>query len=257
MDSTVDARSAAVAAKAPIGDLGGSWMTGPEEEAATAAAGLDGWQLYFLARHGVLGDVDPDVVTAAAFFFPADVVRSEWLAARAVMTPGTAVERYLELCHGWGRTRLAGFAAADRLADLAQRVVDGADVTGLPLFAGWRALPAPKDTPARCAHTMQLLREHRGSCHGVAVVASRMAPLLAILTNQGGEQNAQEYGWQPPFPAVSDADRALRLRVEELTDDLVAPAYEGLDRDELAELLDLLRAAHAHAFPDRGLPGGG
>jgi Helix-turn-helix family len=257
MDHTLDARSAAVAAKAPIGDLGGSWMTGPEEEAATVAAGMDGWQLYFLARHGVLGDVDPDVVTAAAFFFPADVVRSEWLAAREVMTPGTAVERYLELCHAWGRTRLAGFPAAGRLADLAQRVVDGADVAGLPLFAGWRALPVPKDAPARCAHLMQLLREHRGSCHGVAVVASGMAPLMAVLANQGGEENAREYGWQPPFPTVTDADRALRHRVEEMTDDLVAPAYEGLDRDELAELLDLLLAAHEHGLPGRGATPGG
>jgi hypothetical protein len=225
-------------------------MSGSEEEAATEAAGLVGWQLYFLGRHGVLGDVDPDVVTAAAYFFPADVVRTQWQAARQVMTPETSVELYVALCHEWGRRRLAGFAGADRLADLAQRVVDTADVAGLPLFAGWRALPVPPDAPARLAHLMQVLREHRGACHGVAVVACALPPLTAVLANQGAEGNAADYGWQPPFPQVTAADRRLRERAEELTDDLVAPAYEGLDRAELAELVALLGEAHRHAFTE-------
>ena len=243
-----DARTVAAAAKAPIGDLGGAWMSGEAEEQATSGAGLEGWELYFLARHGVLGDVDPDVVTAAACFFPADVVRASWSAARERLTPSEAVDRYLRLLHAWGRERLAGFGEAGRLALLAQRVADGADVVGLPLFAGWRAVPLPEDPPARCAHLANVLREHRGACHGVAVVASGLSPLVAILADQGGEANALDYGWQPPFPAVSDADRALRDRVEELTDDLVAPAYEALDRAERAELLALLTAAHQHAF---------
>jgi hypothetical protein len=251
--ASFDARSAAVAAKAAIGDLGGAWMSGPEEESATEAAGLTGWQLYFLGRHGVLGDVDPDVVTAAAYFFPADVVRTEWLAARQVLTPESAVRRYVELCHNWGRRRLAGFADADRLSALAQRVVDTADVAGLPLFAGWRALPVPADAPARLAHLMQLLREHRGACHGVAVVACGLPPLTAVLANQGAEANATDYGWEPPFPEVSAGDRQVRDRAEGLTDDLVAPAYEGLDREELARLVALLQEAHRHAFAEPGV----
>lgn len=244
----LDARAAAVAAKAAVGDLGGAWMVGEAEERATADAGLVGWQLYFLARHGVLGDVDADVVTAVACFFPADVVGENWEAARAVLTPEQAVGRYLELLHGWGRERLAGFAGVGRLADLAERLVDGADVTGLPLFAGWRAVPLPADPPARCAQLMQVLREHRGACHAVAVVASGLPPLTAILANTGGETNARDYGWQPPFPAVSDADRALRARAEELTDDLATAAYDALDRAERDELVALLDAAHRHAF---------
>ncbi len=257
MSVDADARAAAVESKGPIGDLGGNWMTGPEEEAATAAAGMDGWQLYFLGRHGVLGDVDPDVITAAAFFFPADVVRTEWLAARQVMTPETALRTYLALCHQWGQRHLLGFEEADRLSDLAQRVVDTADVAGLPLFAGWRGLPVPTEAPPRLAHLMQLLREHRGACHGVAVVACGLPPLMAVLANRGGPDNAREYGWQPPYPEVTDADRQLRERVEGLTDDLVAPAYEGLDRAERVELLALLAAAHAHAFPGGHVPHGG
>lgn len=256
MTASAAARAAVVEAKGPIGDLGGAWMSSPEEEAASAAAELDGWQLYYLGRHGVLGDVDPDVVLAAAYIFPADHVRAEWATARSVMTPHEALERYLAVCHQWGETRLAGLSDAARLAELGQRVIDASDVIGLPLFAGWRALPVPSgddevSVARRCGHVCQVLREHRGACHGVAMTALQLDPLTAILANpEGGrpEENALEYGWQPPFPVPSDADRALRVEVEELTDDLVARAYDALTRDELAELVHLLNAAHSHVF---------
>lgn len=248
MTASLEARETCVAAKGPIGDLGGAWMSSDAEEQVLEDAGLIDWQLYFLARHGVLGDVDPDVVLAAAFVFPADHLRAEWTTARAVMTPDEGLRRYLALCHLWGRQRLAGFDDLDRLTELGLRVIDSSAVVGLPLFAGWRAVPLPSDPAERCAQVMQVLREHRGSCHGIALAALQMDPLMAILTNQGGEENAREYGWQPPFPVPGDADRELRARVEELTDDLVAAAYDGLTVDEQAELLVLLEAAHSHAF---------
>lgn len=246
--SGMTARETAVAAKGPIGSLGGAWMTSDAEEQATVDAGLEGWQLYFLARHGVLGDVDADVVLASAYVFPADHLRREWEAARKVMEPDAAVARYLDLLHDWGREHLEGFGAAGRLAELGQRVVDASDVVALPLFAGWRALPVPETPGERCAHVCQVLREHRGACHGVALAALQMPPLTAILTNTGGEANALDYGWEAPFPEPTDADRAHRVRVEELTDDVAAPAYEVLDEAERAELVALLEAAHFHAF---------
>jgi hypothetical protein len=236
------------AAKAPIGSLGGAWMAAPAEEAATEAAGLEGWQLYFLGRHGVLGDVDPDVVTAAAYIFPPDRVRSQWGLARRKLMPQEAVEIYAGLCHEWGRAQLSGFTEAVRLADLSQRIIDRVDVVGLPLFAGWRALAQPVDDLARCAHSLQLLREHRGACHGVAMVALGMNPLVAILTNEGGADNAGEYGWERPYPTITNQDHQLRARVEDLTDDLVAPPYAALTPGEQTELLDLLHAASSHAL---------
>ena len=256
MTASEAARNTVLQAKGPIGDLGGAWMGSPEEEAASAAAELPGWQLYFLGRHGVLGDVDPDVIVAAAYVFPADHFRHEWTEARAVMTPHEALERYVAVCHGWGEDRLNGFADAARLAELGQGVIDAADVIGLPLFAGWRAMQVPTGDDARavarrCAHVCQVLREHRGACHCVALAALQLDPLMAILANpEGGrpEANAAEYGWQPPFPVPTDDDRELRGRVEELTDDLVAPAYDALTRDEQAEFVSLLQAAQAHAI---------
>ncbi len=248
MSVSLTVREVAVAAKGPIGSLGGAWMTGQEEEAATEAAGLEGWQLYFLGRHGVLGDVDADVVLAAAYVFPADHLRREWEAARQKMTAAEGLDKYLALCHAWGEDHLADFPGAARLADLGQAVIDASDVVSLPLFAGWRAVPVPSSAGARCAHVCQVLREHRGACHGVALAALQLDPLLAILTNLGGEANAIDYGWQPPFPAPTDDDRALRDRAEVLTDDLVAPAYSALGSPERSEVLELLQAAQAHSL---------
>ena len=252
MTASQQARATAVAAKGPIGDLGGNWMVGEAEEQATADAGMVESQLYFIGRHGVLGDVDTNVILAAAFFFPADHLRREWGVARSLMTPAEGLSRYLAVCHQWGRDRLADFADIDRLAMLGRRVIDSSDVVGLPLFAGWRAVPLPDagtvSGAERCAQVMQVLREHRGACHGVALAALQLDPLMAVLANQGGEENAREYGWEPPFPQVTEPDRALRARVEELTDDLAAIAYDGLSASEQTELVDLLRAAHAHAF---------
>ena len=149
------------------------------EEAASAAAGLDDWQLYFLGRHGVLGDVDVEVIRSAAYVFPpgADLPISG-TAARAVMTPQEATQRYLAVCHQWSRERLAGFAGADRLSELGRRVVEAADIVAMPLLAGWRALEMPRGADAsaeRCGQVCQLLREHRGACHGVALAALNSA----------------------------------------------------------------------------------
>ena len=245
------ARDTAVAAKGPIGDLGGAWMSSELEESASVAAGLDDWQLYFLGRHGVLGDVDAEVVRSAAYVFPRERIAEQWNAARAVMTPQEATQRYLAVCHQWSRQQLADFAGAERLSELGLRVVEAVDIVAMPLLAGWRALEIPTDADAsaeRCGQVCQLLREHRGACHGVALAALNLPPLTAILTNLGGEANAVEYGWRPPFPTPTDADRALRDRVEALTDDIAAVAYEALSADEQAELVSLLNAAHAHAF---------
>jgi hypothetical protein len=232
-------------------------MSSPEEEAAGAAAELPGWQLYFLGRHGVLGDVDPDVVLAAAYIFPADYLRREWMAARGGMTPHEALERYLAVCHTWAESHMTGFPGAARLAELGCRVIEASPVVGLPLFAGWRALPLPQgdDDAAiarRCVHICQVLREHRGACHGLALASLQLDPLMAILANPGGgrgEDNAIEYGWQPPFPTPTDADRELRDRVEQLTDDLVAPAYEALTPEEQAEFVTLLNEARKYSTP--------
>jgi hypothetical protein len=224
-------------------------MSGSEEEAAGRRHGFDGWELYFLGRHGVLGS-DPAAAAAAAYFFPVAHVRSNYERALAVLTPEQAVAEYLMVCHEWGRTHLADFVDVAALADLLEPVVDAAATAGCPLFAAWRTLDRPAEPPARCVHLTHLLREHRGGLYGLAVVASGLDPLTAILTAPGtretSEAHALEYGWAGPYPVVTDNDRERARRAEALSDDLASHAYAVLNDRERDDLVRLLNSAESH-----------
>jgi len=92
----------------------------------------------------------------------------------------------------------------------------------------------------------QVMRELRFGRHCVAVQASGMGPLEAILSGPAGEWNADFFGWAKPYPDVSDLADA-RNEIEAATDRLHAPDLEVLTADERQELRDLAKAARAHA----------
>jgi len=256
--SEPEAYDTVVAAKQVIAGVGGAFMISRYAKAAAVDFGLpDGrWTPYFAGRCGFLGDVDADVVTAAVAFFPPAVVRQGWEESRSVRTGPDAQHgglRYATACHEWGRVRLAGWAGAERFAELGLRVVAAVDVAGLPLFASWRAAALPDDAPARAAQVLQVLREHRGGAHAIAVVASGLTPLESILAGPGGAANAEFFQWGGPFPDLSGATDVIdrRAACEQLTDRIVAPAYAALDHSERDELVTLLSDAAAAAFAPR------
>ncbi len=241
----------AASLKLPVATVGGGFMISRYAKAAATELGLSGiWSSYFAGRCGVLGRVGPEVVTAAVAFYPPAVASAGWLEAVAAVDPHDAAVRYTQACHEWGQARLAGFAGAERLAVLAERVADAVDVAALPLFAAWRAQPKPSEPTARAALAVHVLREHRGGAHAVAVLATGLTPLQAILAGPGGVPNAEFFGWTGPFEDVSGLAEA-RQAAELLTDQIVAPAYATLDEGEQGELAVLLPAAQAHAFPPR------
>jgi hypothetical protein len=208
--------------------------------------GLGRWEFYFGARAGVLGTVDAEVVTAACGFFAPGLVRPAWDAARAAASPDDLVREDVALCIAWARRRLVDLPGLERLAELAARVVDGADATGRVLFAAWRALPDPADDPAaRAALALLRLREHRGAGHLLAVAAEGLTPLGAILAGQGPAKAAAN-GWQPPYPVVTEHDRQRLDGAERRTDALAEAAYQTLDTKERAELVELVQSAHRH-----------
>lgn len=117
-----------------VGDLGARFMLHAETMEAGKEAGYpNGFAYYMAGRGGVLGDVDADVVYAAFMFFNPAVVAKMWNAGIAVAGAGSAARSYAESCARWGRARLGDFDAAERLAELAGRVVDGADVAAAGL----------------------------------------------------------------------------------------------------------------------------
>jgi hypothetical protein len=237
----------AAAAGTLVSSLGGGFMISSQAKAFAKGHGLRGWAAYVVGRGSVLGDVDADVVTAAFGFWPSDVVRESWDAGRAAVPLGEAITGYAAACHEWGRQRYADLDDAGRLAELLSWVVDGCDVAGLPLFAGWRAVDLPGDDPARLNQLLHVAREHRGGTHLLAVLASGLSPLQAVLTGPGGHTNASFFGWEEPFEDVSGHVLA-RSHAEVLTNQLVSPAYDVLGHDERVELLTLLERASQAAF---------
>jgi hypothetical protein len=195
------------------------------------------------------------VVDAALGFLDSDLVRSGWEGGLAVAPLTDTVARYVGVCRAWGRTRYAGLAEADRLADLLERVAVAADAAGSPLFAAWRAQPLPADAPGRVVQLLHVLREHRGGAHLGAVRSVGLRPLEAIVTGPGGPGNATFFGWSAPLPEATDRLRALLARAEEATDAQVGPAYGVLDGAERDDLLRLLAAATAAATAARAEAG--
>jgi hypothetical protein len=123
--------------------------------------------------------------------------------------------------------------------------VISAETAGMPLFAAWRAMPLPDDSPgARAAVLAHLLREHRGQAHLLAIRASGLTPLEAIIAGPDGQAGATAFGWQPPYPAFEPLVRR-RSWAEALTDRIAGDAYRSLPPGERVELVNLLDAAAA------------
>ncbi|SDR01977.1 SCO6745 family protein [Thermostaphylospora chromogena] len=249
-----DPRITAEAVKETIGRLGGGFMISREAKALCERTGLGGREMYFRGRCGVLGEVHADVVASVCVFFEPGHVRESWDGGRAVPA-AEAAGMYAEACDEWGRRRLTGLPEAERLVELLEPVVAAADGYGAPLFAGWRALPLPDDTPARLARLMHLVRELRGGLHAVAVLSVGLTPLEATLAvaHPGnparlpdGPAQARFMRWPEPYPELGPDIVKKRAKAEELTDELVAPAWSVLgdtDRDDLIHLLERIHNA--------------
>jgi hypothetical protein len=241
----VTPEQAAAAAKRAVLELGGAFNNDPKTMRRARQIGLTGWSFYVAGRGGALGDVRADTVAAALGFIALDAVQDGWDAARKVASPFEIAGHNLAECCRWGREHLESFFGLSKLVELAERVVVSAEPAGLPLFAAWRAMPIPEDSPgARAAVLAHLLVEHRAGAHLVAVRASGLTPLEAIVSGPDGVPGATAFGWQPPYPQYEPLVRR-RAWAEALTDRIAGEAYRALDPVERAELVDLLEAALA------------
>lgn len=234
-----------------IQELGGGFMFSREARTYAAETGIDEFfGPYTRGRGGVLGEVDADVVTAAFGFFPGHSVRTAW---ESVSMPAEkAAQRYALVCQEFGRRKLGAFDDAARLAALMETVVAAADPAGAPLFAGWRAMPLPSDPAAQVMQLAHVLRELRGGLHLMAVRASGITPLQAVLVSgsplNDGPGQARWYGWPEPFEEITDDIRDRWQQAESVTDALIAPAFAVLTDTDAADLVRLTAAAHAATF---------
>jgi hypothetical protein len=234
---------AAAMSRDSVQELGGAFAEDPKSLRRARQLGLTGWSFYVAGRGGALGDVRADTVSAALGFISADAVRDGWDTARRVTSPSQVAEQHLAECCRWGLEKLSGYPSLARLIDLTERIVVGADASGLTLFGAWRSMPIPDDGPgARAAVLAKLMLELRGSAHLVAIRAAGLSPLEALIASAEGEAAAVAYGWQPPFPPVGPLLRK-RIRADLMTDRIVGQAYAALEPGERAEVVRLLAGA--------------
>jgi hypothetical protein len=236
----VTPEQAAATAKSGLAGLVGAFAESPQTLRRARLMGLSGWAYHVAARAGALGDVRPETVAAAIGFIAPDAVIDGWEAAAKMISPVEVATWHLhELCR-WGVDNLGDFPRLGRLLELTQRVAYAVDGAGLPLFTAWRAMPVPDESPgAQAAVMLHLLHEHRAAVHVVAVRASGLSALEAIMAGPDGETGAVAFGWQPPYPAPGPLLRRY-IWAEAVADSVAGQAYAHLDRTERVELLGLL-----------------
>jgi hypothetical protein len=220
----------------------------PEPNDAMAALGFGNyWDGYFAGRSAPLGRVPAEVVHAAFYNFADGEVARHIPKVWETTTP--------EAAHA---ARQQGCVAALRriLGDLVE-------TPGLARAAELRALPMPEEPVAQLWHAANMLREHRGDGHIVALVSERIggteAHVLSALDM--GIYPADSFGRIHHLPRArlaevleglrdrglldasghfTNAGRATKTRLESLTDALAQAPYDGLEPRELDQLIALL-----------------
>jgi hypothetical protein len=241
-----------------------TYMATEPTEAVMALGLRNVWDAYFAGRAAPLGRDVPAAVVHALFYSFADgevalhiprvwdTVTPEAATAARERGSVAALRRILG--------DLADTPGVARAADLVVRAGISARTEGRPLYAAVRTLPLPMEPLARLWHGANLLREHRGDGHVAALLTAGIGGTEAHVLHALSEgMPAETFGRVSHLPraqleAVVDGMRARGLvgadgwltaagqqtkeRVETLTDELAAPAYDVLEPDELDQLVE-------------------
>ncbi|WP_432889946.1 SCO6745 family protein [Kribbella sp. CA-245084] len=220
------------------------------------------WDGYFAGRAAPLGMVPAEVVHAVFYnFADGEVARHiPWVWGK--ITPEEAIAVRERGSAAALRQRIGELADSSELAqvaDLATRAAISAPTEGRVLYAGLRALDVPEEPVAKLWHAATLLREYRGDGHNVALVAHGIGGteahvLMALSLGMRAERfgrihhlpkaqlsavvdGLRDRGLVDAAGGFTDAGRETKSRIEALTDELAAPAYDILSADELDQLI--------------------
>lgn len=221
------------------------FMLHPETFGESIAAGYQNPLAGYVAgRGGVLGEANGATVSSVFAVFEPTSLSAMWDEGVAVRGAAGAAQLYWEQVAGFGRKYLSGAQGLDRIAALGEKVIAVTPIAGLPLFAGWRAMPLADDAPARALQVMFVLRELRAGVHFNALTISGIAPIEAHMLNKG-PQYAAMFGWPEPF--ADGADKKDRfVETEQATNRRMAEIFgAALDAAEAEELGRLSTAALA------------
>jgi len=238
-----DMLEAARAAGAPIEQAVAVFMLHPQTFGASIAAGYQNPLAGYVAgRGGVLGEATGATVSAVFVVFEPVGLAALWDEGIAVRGAAGAAEVYWQQAADFARAHLAGADGLDRIAALGEKLIAAAPTGGLPLFAGWRAMPLADDAAARALQVMFVLRELRAGVHFNALTASGIAPIEAHMLNKG-PQYAAMFGWPEPYADGADKQQHYD-EVEQVTNQWMAGLFAAaLDQQEADDLARLSAAA--------------
>jgi hypothetical protein len=220
------------------------------------------WDGYFAGRAAPLGLAPAEVVHAVFYNFAAGEVGRHIPWVWGKVKPEEAITVRERTSATALRQRIGALADSQglvRVADLATRAAVSAPTEGRTLYAGLRVLAVPEEPVARLWHAATLLREHRGDGHNAVLVAHGIGGIEAhVLLALSFGLRPEEFSRIHHLPqaqlttvvnrlhargivdatgGLTDAGRETRGRIESLTDEVAAPAYDVLSADELDELI--------------------
>ena len=244
-----------------------TYMADEPTEAVMALGLPTMWDAYFAGRAAPLGREVPAAVVHAIFYNFADgEVARHIPRVWDLVTPEAAIAAREQGSVATLRRILGDLAdtpGVTRAADLLTKAGTSAPTEGRALFAALRTLPLPTEPVARLWHGANLLREHRGDGHVATLLTAGIGGTEAHVLHALSEgMPAKEFDRVSHLPqaqlaAVVDGMRARGLigadgwlsaagrqskeRVEALTDELAAPAYDILGPDDLDQVVDDLQ----------------
>lgn len=224
-----------------IAAIGSASYFTPETIAVGQEHGLGGFRFYFLGRGGVLGDVEPQVVTSAFGYFNPELVDKMWTSSREKLPPREAAGLYLGCNAELGRAKLGGLDL-EAFCAAAGAVNDAVDPAGLALYAGIDAEPQPADAAGRAMHLAACLREARGSAHLAAIITHGLDPRVAHYIRR--PDFWESFGWSKP-PEVTARHHELLAAVDKSTDDMMQRPFSVLDPAGADAMLTGLAEIHA------------
>ena len=217
------------------------FMLDPETYAAGGAAGHEGMSFYVAGRGGALGDVAASVVVEEFGVFEPGMVGAAWEVSESVESRRAAAQRFAGAAAAWADSHLDPSALDyERLAELAGRVLDQADLSGSGLASGWVALDEPTSPAALALHRMNGLRELRFARHRAELGAAGVGPLDAVMV--ASPFMAGIFGWPEPHPEPEQSVRDRWEAAEAATDERFAADLSVLSADELGEFEQLCAA---------------
>ena len=248
----------------------------PEVREAGAEAGLRGfWMNYFATRAAPMGPVGPEVVEAVFFYYgPARVHRAIPDAWRFA-DPERILDARYRAMDGALRRELGSLVSGPKVReaiDLHRRALEGADLLGKPLYAGWSARPEPEAPHVALWHLTTLQREYRSGCHLLALGAAGLDGCEAVVSHVAVDQAPRAWitdeagwteadaadaverlvarGWLRPDGTATERGHRERAAIEARTDELDGRRWATLGDAGCQRLHELMSTLVAPLPPD-------